>query len=389
MNVPVRPDPALSLGRRHFLRRALWLAIGPVLSRVGSTAAMTDPAFFGSTVDVRAHGAFGDGSHDDTAALQASVDALPAAGGTIIVPAGRYRIDAARSVRLRSHMHWRMEVGAELIAMPNRLDRSYVLLVRDVQDVEISGGRIVGERNGHLGTTGEWGHGVAILGARDVHVHDLRIDDCWGDGMAIGTIFDRGAGSGKVVAEDVTLIRVRCGGNRRQGLSITSARRVSVIDSQFIGNGGTAPGCGIDVEPGTVRMGAQDVLISGCTVSANRGSGIQVYGLLGGVSGFRLVDNTVAGNHGFGLLLVDARDGQVHRNTVDENGLAGLLVREGVRDSRIEHNTFSGNGTRLFRGSLQRIARALSGASAVHGDRNVQVLGEARSVVLQNNTMID
>ena len=40
-----------------------------------------------------------------------------------------------------------------------------MLTVQGVSDVEISGGRIIGERDAHLGTTGEWGHGVMIRGA--------------------------------------------------------------------------------------------------------------------------------------------------------------------------------------------------------------------------------
>lgn len=389
MNISRRMDEATSTGRRGFMRGALWLALAPLLARARAKPARAERVSTGVIVDVRVHGAVGDGVHDDTAALQAAIDALPVAGGTVAVPAGRYRIDAVRSIRLRSHVHWRMHADAQLVAIPNRLDRSYVLLLRDVDHVEISGGRITGERAGHLGSTGEWGHGIAILGARHVRVHDLQVDGCWGDGICIGTIFGRGARGGMTAAEDLVLTRVLCTGNRRQGLSITSARRVSVVDSRFNGNGGTAPGCGVDVEPGTRRMGAQDVLVSGCTMSANQGSGMQVYGLLGGVSGVRLLGNTITGNHGFGLLLVDVSAGHVMQNTVVDNGLAGLLVREGVRDCRIEGNTFGGNSTRHFHGSLQRVARALSGASAARGDRNVQLMGVAPSVVLQNNTVID
>lgn len=46
-----------------------------------------------AVVDVRAHGATGDGSTDDTAAFVAAISAV-AANGTILVPAGRYRISS-------------------------------------------------------------------------------------------------------------------------------------------------------------------------------------------------------------------------------------------------------------------------------------------------------
>jgi len=57
---------------------------------------MTQGAWWGGTpvpgsADVRAFGAAGDGVTDDTAALQAAVDALPE-GGTLLLPFGRYRV---------------------------------------------------------------------------------------------------------------------------------------------------------------------------------------------------------------------------------------------------------------------------------------------------------
>ncbi|MCK4997175.1 hypothetical protein KAS08_02630 [Candidatus Pacearchaeota archaeon] len=43
-------------------------------------------------VDVRAFGAKGDGVTDDTIAIQAAIDSLPTAGGTVFFPVGQYRI---------------------------------------------------------------------------------------------------------------------------------------------------------------------------------------------------------------------------------------------------------------------------------------------------------
>jgi hypothetical protein len=52
-------------------------------------------------IDVREHGAIGDGATDDTAAIQAAVDAAPT-GGTVVVPHGRYRL--SRAIRLDDHI---------------------------------------------------------------------------------------------------------------------------------------------------------------------------------------------------------------------------------------------------------------------------------------------
>src|SRR6185295_8517830 len=45
--------------------------------------------------NVRTWGAFGNGSTDDTAAIQSAIDALPADGGVLFFPPGRYLISAS------------------------------------------------------------------------------------------------------------------------------------------------------------------------------------------------------------------------------------------------------------------------------------------------------
>lgn len=43
--------------------------------------------------DVKAFGAKGDGKADDTAAIQAAIDGLPEAGGTVSLPPGTYMVN--------------------------------------------------------------------------------------------------------------------------------------------------------------------------------------------------------------------------------------------------------------------------------------------------------
>src|SRR5688500_1454196 len=283
--------------RRNFLRRSSGLALcaagagaWPALASVVMTRqlppelreAATLPGVFvpptrarGSAVlDVRDHGAYGDGVHDDTAAIQRAIDALPSTGGTVIVPPGIYLIDAVRNVRLRSLMHLQIDHAAKLVAKANAAERSYVINAYRVNDVEISGGQVIGERDQHLGTTGEWGHCVMVRGCKRVTVRDMRMAKGWGDGLSIGAA----DGSTTVLSEDVVVANVVCTGNRRQGLTIGRSKNVRVYDSEFSFTGGIKPSCGIDIEPDLMGTSITDgVLIQNCWIHNNAGNGIQVY----------------------------------------------------------------------------------------------------------------
>lgn len=369
--------------RRHFVRNAL-LCLGALVAPTAAWARLSSDPCDAFLVNVHDKGAVGDGVHDDTTAFQAAIDALPSSGGTVLVPAGHYLIDAARSIRLRSRTRLLLSDAAELRAIPNDLPRAYVLLVRDVQDVTIRGGRIVGERGAHLGTAGEWGYGIFVWGAQRVSVSDIHISECWGDGICIGSIFEHGVLTS--VASDVQLTRVVCAANRRQGLSITSARRIKVVDSRFIDTGGTLPGCGIDVEPGTPKMGAQDVLISGCTVTGNQGSGIQLYQHIEHV---RLEHCTISDNHGYGVLLDGVSQCVIQQNVISGNGLTGAVLGNDVSYCRVVDNTFSHNGGRQLHRLLKRIGRMVSNGSPTAGDSDLRIHASGEGIVESGNIFVD
>ncbi|TNJ61909.1 hypothetical protein FE784_33420 [Paenibacillus hemerocallicola] len=62
---------------------------------------------YNGTLDVRWFGAVGNGMTDDTAAIQAALDAVPS-GGTVWIPEGEYRIDALIELRPKSYTDLRL-----------------------------------------------------------------------------------------------------------------------------------------------------------------------------------------------------------------------------------------------------------------------------------------
>lgn len=350
---PVDGLTGFSTSRRSLLSAAVGLAVvamapGCEAGSVAAAASEQSPDVpnraRGSTrLNVRDSGAHGDCEHDDTAAFQRAIDALPPAGGTVEVPAGTYLIDAERSVRLRDRTHLQLAPDATLVAKPNDAERAYVLYVYQVADAEISGGRIAGERKRHRGTKGEWGHGIQVRGASRVTVRDMHISDCWGDGICIGAA-KRGKGP-SVLSEDVVIADVVCTGNRRQGLSVGNSRKVRVYDSEFAYTSGTSPQCGIDIEPD--RPGStRDVVIRNCHVHHNASYGILAF--------LRTYDITIAdclieNNRSCGIVTRGATGVDIIGNTIRGNGSTGLFIKEGTQDCLVRQNTFRHNYTRQER----------------------------------------
>jgi hypothetical protein len=137
------------------------------------------------------------------------------------------------------------------------------------------GARVISDRARY--TSGEWRHGVYIFGAERVRIEGLESSGHGGDGFYIG-------GPPGKASSDVMLIGCNADNNRRQGLSITSAQHVRVIDCEFTNTAGTAPQFGIDLEPNDPPDMLNDILILRAQTRNNSGGGIMIWlkGLVGG-----------------------------------------------------------------------------------------------------------
>ena len=291
-------------------------------------------------VNVRDKGAKGDGVHDDTAAIQSAIDSLPARGGTVTVPAGTYMIDAMRSIVLRSNMSLHLASDATIKALPNSSQRSYMIKVWHVDNVNITGGNIVGERDGHTGKGGEWGYGINIQGANHVRVSNVHISNCWGDGMWIGAL---GWAPHEIPSTDVVVDNIVSTNNRRQGLSIGPVNGVTISNSTFSNTHGTMPQAGIDIEPQT-QGPATNITIDHCTMVDNRGSGLEIKD---NVSNVTVKNCSFTNNYGYGVLTVDgASQVTISNNRITGNGLTGISIAGKSSHVQATGNTLGDNSAR-------------------------------------------
>lgn len=140
-----------------------------------------------------------------------------------------------------------------------------------VTNVEIAGGKLVGDRNAHLSTSGEHGMGITIGKATDnIRVKNMTIRDCWGDGIYIGS-------DSSGIARNVLIENVVCDNNRRQGLTITQAENVTVRNSIFKNTNGISPQSGLDIEPNT-GCHVKNVTVKNCQFANNAGWGLIING---------------------------------------------------------------------------------------------------------------
>jgi len=247
-----------------------------------------------TVVDVRTFGAKGNGATNDTAAIQKAINSLPSTGGTVVIPSGIYGIDAVTSLKLRSNVTIQMSPTTILGVIPNAAAHYEVLSIGGVSNVNINSGVLWGDRLTHKGTTGEHGFGAAVLGSSNVTITGTASNNMWGDGFYIGNGPTFGS-SLKTRSTNVKLIDVTADNNRRQGISITSGKDISIVRAKLTNTNGAAPSAGIDVEPNGKTDILQNISIVDTYTANNQGAGIALS--LGAIVGTTTPISITVTNH--------------------------------------------------------------------------------------------
>ena len=117
----------------------------------------------------------------------------------------------------------------------------------------------------------EWRHCISFRGARNIVIRNLNIRSSGGDGIYISNTKSRG-GCKNVLIEDIL-----SEDNHRQGISIISASDLIIRNSKFITTEGTAPQCGIDLEPNNSADVLVNNVIENCEFYGNKSGGISIF----------------------------------------------------------------------------------------------------------------
>jgi parallel beta-helix repeat protein len=299
---------------------------------------------------VKWFGARGDGTTFDTVAIQAAVDALPT-WGTLVFPAGRYRIEADRGVALKDNMHLDL-TGAVLVGSNVTGARCRILTIEGRSNVSILGGTLMGSRVG----LPDWGVGIYASDARNLTIENTWFRDFYFDGILL---------TGNQGCRNVVLRGCVAWNNRRTGLAIVNASNVTVQASTFGATWGQAPQAGVNCEPNQDQA-VQTVRFTGCRFAGNAGVGLYVH-------------------RGMGTAVA----GVVVEKSVIEKNLSGI-VAEGVQAVTITGNRVVGHvgprraGISLGTGTAQAV---VSGNFVENNSRGILSSG-ATGVQILGNTVV-
>jgi hypothetical protein len=145
------------------------------------------------------------------------------------------------AINIRSNMILEFTEGSKIVLLPNNFDGSYIIDCKEVDNFTIINPHLVGDRDTHTGTSGEWGHGLNIRGCSNYKVYNLVIEKCWGDGLVISN-------SNAIISKNGYINSVKASYCRRNGVTIASADglRIDSIYGEYIN--GTAPFAALDIE---------------------------------------------------------------------------------------------------------------------------------------------
>ena len=242
-----------------------------------STAPRTLADRFADIVNVKDFGAVGDGVADDTIAIQTAINS----GSYIVVPEGDYLVSATPGITLTSKKTLEFYQGAQFRVKPENNPAYQCILVLSATDVTIINPTLVGDRTSNTGT-GEWGHGLAIMGGTNVTIINPTVTDMFGDGVYLGRNYSPDGTTFVTVPEianiNTTFIgAITAHNNRRNNVSLISVdgfyADVMNLTKDITG---TAPDAGIDFEPNAPAELMTNIYINSINTKGHRGSGTTI-----------------------------------------------------------------------------------------------------------------
>jgi parallel beta-helix repeat protein len=336
--------------------------------------------------NVKKWGAEGDKRTDDTDLIQRLFNSIT--GSTVYFPPGVYMVryngySAYVSLYLaRSGVTVRLDDNAEIKMITNDSDYYSILNVSGAEDISIIGGTFTGDRATHTGVTGQYGYGIHLWNCKNVLIDGVLCQECWGDGIFID-------GDDETTSQNVTVQNSTSNHNRRQGITVCDLNGGLVDNCILTNQDGSSPMGGIDFEPYMTGQVAENITVSGCTITGNTGAGFIAAGTEAGVtvSDITVDGNTITGNDN-NAFYIDTASGFIIENNIASGSTQGIrcITCDGFT---IEYNTVSAcsnSGINLDTLSHDCTAQKNS-CTGITGSSGIQIGGGSFDNTATNNTL--
>lgn len=308
-------------------------------------------------VDVRDHGATGDGVTDDRAAVVAAANLAAEATdrSTLYFPAGTYLINDGPPPSIGDNVTVVGEGAASVLKRGAGATYFALLVNRDYAE-NTAGNRNIAIHNLSFDANGanqdppfdQFKHCIALIGVRNAVVRGCRFYNLSGDGVVVSSTSDATDRPNQSRMIRIVENDFEGGTNGRNGISIIDAADVVISSNTFTGVAAdTHPG-GIDLEPDLPGQDITNVIVVGNTFENCR-QGIQAYGGIRTATGVKrglvITGNTVRGsrNQGMGIRVSAWDQVSVTGNTIAETAHSGIFL-EDANQVAVSGNAVRGSG---------------------------------------------
>lgn len=139
------------------------------------------------TIDLQAFGIYNDGTHPDetSAGINHALQYAKTLNiNRIVFPLGTYLISETNPI-VFNHQDTVVDLnGATLKINPNDLGKYRVVSIEaGAENFRLTNGTIMGDKDTHTGTVGEWGHVLVLNSGVNLEIDHLVLTNGWGDGL--------------------------------------------------------------------------------------------------------------------------------------------------------------------------------------------------------------
>lgn len=227
-------------------------------------------------VDLKYYGIFDNNTDISTEATRV-LGLLSLKSLTAVFSGKNYLVDAtknsSRGILIPSNTSIRTAFSTAFVCSPNASSNYGVISIIGSENVSINRLKIIGDRDNHAGTDGEWGMGLNILSSKNISIKEVVVNNCWGDGIYLGKTAEN------FHNYNITLNNVLLENNRRNGLTIITVDGYYSDNIRIKNTNGTDPQRGLDIEPNHATDVLKNIYINSMYTSNNLRGGFIVYTL--------------------------------------------------------------------------------------------------------------